>query len=116
MNYYLKVYLKRAALGAGVLSVAGAACGAVAGIAGLNQMCSVEMQASDMCERQLLPLIIPYAEKAAAVAGATMGAVTGAAIGALVYPAYTGFIGWCYRGNPEEEMIVAGERAQRLNI
>lgn len=107
MLFYFKKYLNNVAPAITAGSFLGFACGSVAGVVGLHQMCAgySGSMALDACN-SIEPLINPDSEKAACVAGAIAGSAIGFAAGAIVYPLYDGFIGWCKRDierriNPE---------------
>lgn len=107
MNYYFKVYLKNAAVGAVAGSTFGAACGSGAGVVGLHQMCAANTMHT--CE-DLADVLLPRAENTAMSMGALTGAAIGALIGVTAYPAYQGIVGWCYpRVSSRREPIVLEE-------
>ena len=116
MLNYFKAYLNHVTAPIVAGSILGAACGGVSGVVGLYQMCSGNdgSLSLDLCS-SLEPAIIPASREAAAVTGAVAGALVGFVAGAVVYPAYTGFIGWCRRDARQRELISVHNEENNLN-
>ncbi len=108
MLFYFKKYIQETAPAITAGSLLGLACGAVAGVAGLHQMCTgyPGNMALDDCN-SLEPFINPDSQRAAAVAGALAGSAIGFVTGAVVYPLYSGFVSACRQNIQQRQQIEA---------
>jgi hypothetical protein len=101
MNFYFKMYLKNAAVGALTGATIGAACGSGAGVAGVKQSYACKMQL-DVDRNGVLA--------DAAFAGCGVGILIGCAVGAVFYPAYEMIVNrGCSRVSDVMQEIIGGD-------